>query len=566
MRKIALAAAAAAVIFCIVCGSEQGGKAEPSEISEDGLDMVFVEGDTFTMIEFPVFNGFYGRERRSYLWNNRLLYGKENIYFDGTVPVPVSVHRVGSFYISKYEVTYGLWKSVMGVYPPSPSRASVIYPDGDTVSITHPRRVSRSIAFQPSEFTGSDSLPVGNVIWDQIMNFILRLNEKTGKKYRLPTDIEWEYAARGGKKREEYKYYSGSDSIDEVAWYGCDGCEDTPHIVGTKRPNELGIFDMSGNVWELTRYERDAEDDSMVYCSKDVTACGGGWRSKAMNCGVSSRSSINVCLGFNSVGFRLIRDAETQPVVPPDKVDKATRATLKKAAPAMILVKSGTFTMGCTDEQYKEFRGACNSSERPAHRVTLSNFSISKYEVTQGLWKAVMGSNPSVYTGDDNLPVDNVSWHEIQEFIHKLNSATGKKYRLPTEAEWEYAARGGNRSRGYNYSGSNTLDEIAWYGCDEYWAYHGNCEGKTHIVGTKRPNELGIYDMNGNVSEWVNDWYGDYGSEAQINPTGASSGPFRVIRGCYFATSEYGCRLSERDESRPEYRHRRAGFRLAHDP
>ena len=158
--------------------------------------------------------------------------------------------------------------------------------------------------------------------------------------------------------------------------------------------------------------------------------------------------------------------------------------------PEMIFVQGGTFTMGCTSEQGE----VCWDHEKPAHQVTLSDFYIGKYEVTQEQWRAVMGNNPSHFTGDEHLPVENVLFNEVQEFITILNSLTGKKYRLPTEAEWEYAARGGRNSLGFMYSGSNTVGNVAWYS--------GNSNEKTHPVGTKTPNELGIYDMSGNVMEW----------------------------------------------------------------
>ncbi|MDR2578113.1 MAG: formylglycine-generating enzyme family protein [Chitinispirillales bacterium] len=173
----------------------------------------------------------------------------------------------------------------------------------------------------------------------------------------------------------------------------------------------------------------------------------------------------------------------------------------------MIFVKGGTFTMGCTAEQESD----CWPNEYPPHSVTVSDFYIGKYEVTQKLWEAVMDSNPSSYKGD-NLPVESVSWNDAQEFISKLNSITGLNYRLPTEAEWEYAARGGQESRGYRYSGSNNIDDVAW------WARSG---GETRPVGLKQPNELGIYDMSGNVGEWVDGWFVPYTPEAKINPTGS---------------------------------------------
>ena len=216
----------------------------------------------------------------------------------------------------------------------------------------------------------------------------------------------------------------------------------------------------------------------------------------------------------------------------------------------MVRVEAGTFTMGATPEMENP-----RDDEKPAHQVTLTNdYYIGKYEVTQALWQAVMGNNPSNFKGD-NLPVEMVSWNECQEFISKLNSITGKTFRLPTEAEWEYAARGGNKSRGYQYSGSINLSDVAWY--------KDNSGVKTHAVGSKQGNELGIYDMAGNVMEWCQDWYGFYSSSSQVNPTGANSGSCRVIRGgswgCYTAR---GCRSSCRLRSTPVNRNTDLGLRL----
>ena len=184
----------------------------------------------------------------------------------------------------------------------------------------------------------------------------------------------------------------------------------------------------------------------------------------------------------------------------------------------MVRVEAGTFIMGATPEMESPF-----DWEKPTHQVTLTNdYYIGKYEVTQALWQAVMDNNPSYFKGDD-LPVEMVSWDDCQEFISKLNIITGKTFRLPTEAEWEYAARGGNKSRGYQYSGSNNLSDVAWY--------EDNSGKKTHTVGSKQSNELGIYDMSGNVWEWCQDWLTPYSSSSQVNPTGANSGPGRVYRG-----------------------------------
>jgi formylglycine-generating enzyme required for sulfatase activity len=217
----------------------------------------------------------------------------------------------------------------------------------------------------------------------------------------------------------------------------------------------------------------------------------------------------------------------------------------------MVLVKGGSFTMGCTDEQGSNY---CNGEEKPAHQVTLSDFYIGKYEVTQVQWKAIMGSNPSHFSGCENCPVEDVSWNDVQAFIKKLNAKTGLNYRLPTEAEWEYAARGGLQSKGYKYSGSNNVDEAAWY--------DGNSGGKTHAVGTKQANELGIYDMSGNVWEWCSDWYGTYSSETQTNPNSEKEVPYRVIRGGSWSYYVRCMRVSYRNYYTPSDSSISLGFRL----
>ena len=217
----------------------------------------------------------------------------------------------------------------------------------------------------------------------------------------------------------------------------------------------------------------------------------------------------------------------------------------------MIAVKGGTFTMGATPEQ----TGA-NSNETPTHSVTLSDYYIGETEVTQELWSAVMGSNPSNFTGNMQRPVETVSWNDCQTFISKLNELTGETFRLPTEAQWEYAARGGNKSNGFLYSGSNTIDEVAWY-CD-------NSSSTTHPVKTKAPNELGIYDMSGNVFEWCSDWYGSYSSAAQTDPAGPSKGASRVRRDGGGGYNAAYCRVAARSFLTPARTLSYLGLRLAH--
>ena len=215
----------------------------------------------------------------------------------------------------------------------------------------------------------------------------------------------------------------------------------------------------------------------------------------------------------------------------------------------MVRVEAGTFTMGATPKMKDPY-----DDEKPTHQVTLTNdYYIGKYEVTQALWQAVMDNNPSNFKGD-NLPVECVSWDDCQEFISKLNSITGKTFRLPTEAEWEYAARGGKKSRGYQYSGSNNISDVAWY--------NDNSGSKTHAVGSKQANKLGIYDMTGNVWEWCQDRKGSYSSSSQVNPTGANSGSFRVNRGGSWGYIAGFCRSSYRFGSTPNRRSYDLGLRL----
>jgi formylglycine-generating enzyme required for sulfatase activity len=215
----------------------------------------------------------------------------------------------------------------------------------------------------------------------------------------------------------------------------------------------------------------------------------------------------------------------------------------------MIMVEGGTFTMGQTDDEDP----AHTVYERPAHQVTLDAFKIAKYPVTQKQWMAMMDENPSHFKGD-NLPVTNVSWHDTQIFISRLNEETGKNYRLPTEAEWEYACRGGRSSAQYKYSGSNNLNSVGWY--------IFNSEGKTHPVGRKAGNELGIRDMSGNIWEWCLDWAAEYTGQPQTNPQGPEIGTCRVARGGSYLSDYLKCRVSFRSSVNPDGSNNEIGFRI----
>ena len=397
---------------------------------------------------------------------------------------PVHPVTVNSFYIGTFEVTQAEWTAIMGNNP---------------------------------AVSGGDQLPVENVDWYDAVEFCNKKSKIEGltpcykgssdnidcnfnaNGYRLPTEAEWEYAGRGGVKSRHYKY-SGSNNADEIAWYEVNsGCK--TRSVGQRKPNELGIYDMSGNVWEWcwdrydpTYYKNSPLENPRGPSSGENRSYRGGSNSY---CQVWLRS--NARLGISptyksfDMGFRVVRNSPGLHQHNP--------------APGMVFVKGGGFEMGSS---------AGNSGEKVVHPVTLSSFYIGKFEVTQEEWKTVMGNNPSIRLGNIS-PVHFVNWHDAVEYCNKRSQIegltpgyTGKGhditcnfrangYRLPTEAEWEYAARGGLQSRNYKFSGSNNADEVA--------LYEKNLLNYFEPVGQRKPNELGIYDMSGNMWEWCWDWY-----------------------------------------------------------
>jgi formylglycine-generating enzyme required for sulfatase activity len=217
----------------------------------------------------------------------------------------------------------------------------------------------------------------------------------------------------------------------------------------------------------------------------------------------------------------------------------------------MVRIEGGAFLMGSND--------GVDDAAKPVHTVQVSTFAIGKYEITQAQWKAVMHKNPSHFSNCDNCPVENVSWNDLQEFIKKLNEQTGQHFRLPTEAEWEYAAKGGNKSNYYQYSGGNSISLVSWYGL--------NSGNRTHPVGKKNANELGIFDMSGNVMEWCEDWYDPayYKKSPYENPTGPNSGKLKVIRGGSWVFREHYSSTTYRSCMTPDYRSNFFGFRLVKD-
>ena len=404
------------------------------------------------------------------------------------------------YHIMQTEVTQGLWEAVMGedIYVAQTKMANASKP-----------------AYVGGEY------PMYYVRMNDALEFIDKLNAMTGMHFRLPTEAEWEYAARGGNKSKGYLYV-GSNNTDDVGWYtGRGGL----HRVAQLKPNELGIYDMSGNVGEMCldygTYGETYKAGDVVNPRGNIRVSGNRyWRGGCYthskdSMRVSQRSSYTPSWGGTWLGLRL--------VLAKDNDFRTIR--VGNSYFDMSFVKGGTFMMGsdASDAQ---------ADEQPVHKVSLSDYYIGQTEVTQHLWQAVMGSgnNPSATKGN-NLPVTNITWDEAQQFVERLSELTGMRYRLPTEAEWEYAARGGQQSQGYTYAGSNNIDEVGWY--------NGNSSNKTHAVGQKQPNELGIFDMTGNVWEYCSDWHMPYSAQAQTNPTGAATGEKHVLRGgCYHYDSK----------------------------
>ena len=485
----------------------------------------------------------------------------------------------------------------------------------------------------------NSKLPVHDVMWLECQEFIRRLNVLTGYRFSLPTEAEWEFAARGGNESKGYPY-AGSDDIGPVAWYHDNSNVDGTwmHEVATKQPNELGLYDMSGNAmeWCLDRYYAysggaqvdpawpGAEDDS-----DDCVVRGGSCFTAANECRITARdfcwnelrevhnglrlalqddrpvalgvsednvemmegevATVSITNGSGSyhascsagnVAASYLEDSKLYIVamwsgtatftIWDDQSDLRAQVLVRVGKECtvgdvtfkMMPVEGGTFLMGNTKEQDVSTVNGLESPE-PVHEVTLSSYSIGQTEVTQKLWTAVMGYNPSYFINPQG-PIENLSWDECQEFISRLSELTGRHFRLPTEAEWEFAARGGNRSMHYRYSGSRYLNEVAWNDDNAHNGQGGGLYGP-QTVALLLPNELGLYDMSGNIRELCHDWYAPYSAEPQTNPKGPETGDKRVIRGGSFADdgNECSCAGRRHTYSWPFDGGNLVGFRLA---
>ena len=463
-------------------------------VGAQSLELIPVEGGTFTM----------GQTAEQGIRKNPDLH---QVFLDG-------------FAIGKLEVTQDLWKEIMGKNP------------------------------SPRDVPGA---PVSRISWEEAVKFTARLAAKTGIPFRLPTEAEWEFAARGGNASLRTRY-SGSNSD-----------------LGAE--NELGIKDMSGSVWEwcydvwqeTTGPEPGFNPTGPEEGSEHVLR-GGSAADKKADCVISSRRGLYAKGRIETAGLRVavstgkpcpqeLLDLVCKNQVQRDPVTvlKPEVITVNGLSFRMLPVEGGTFQMGATPEQSSFGK----EDELPVHEVTLDSFMIGQNEVTGLLWNAVMGYLPPQMQAD-NMPVGNVSWYDAQAFIRKLNALTGRKFRLPTEAEWEYAARGGRKSRGNVFAGSMRS------------AFVAQCERKDLKpcpVGGLSPNELGTYDMSGNVWEFCQDRFGKYSEGPQVNPTGPETAEngldYRVMRGGSAAAQWDKCRVSNRSDIRASNFKSTIGFRLA---
>jgi|GEM_PF-555864 len=534
---------------------------------------------------------------------------------------PVHKVCVDGFWIGKYEVTQGQWQRLMGN--------------------------------NPSHFKKGDDYPVEKVYWNDVQKFIRKLNSHGNGNFRLPTEAEWEYACRSGGKNEKY---SGGEDVDRVAWYMSNSVSST-HRVGTKAPNGLGLYDMSGNVWEWCQHWYGKDYYSQSPRNNPQGPSGGSWRvfrggswsggPRYVRCAL--RNGRDPGIRRDDLGFRLVRLNDSDQVVskalsgveygltvnstpsdarvrilniepryepgirlspgryhvevskagyetkrewveitdsdrvvsiglvpppPPDKKSFTDPVTNME----FVWVPGGCFQMGQTESEKRQLINEVGekkykdwyADELPRHEVCVDGFWMGKYEVTQGQWKKVMGNNPSRFKGERN-PVETVSWNDVQSFIRKLNVKGNGTFRLPTEAEWEYAARGGTTSK-YWWGDSFSCDKAMAENdvgsnedsCVSYVRGRGLTPDSTAPVGSYPPNPFGLYDTAGNVWEWCEDVYDKnaYSKYSRNNPIYTGGGSIRVNRGgCWNALPGY-VRCAFRGRSDPGGRGSGLGFRL----
>jgi formylglycine-generating enzyme required for sulfatase activity len=435
----------------------------------------------------------------------------------------------------------------------------------------------------------SGAAPVGSVSWDDAQGFCARLSglpeeQQAGRRYRLPTEAEWEYACRAGST-SRYGFGEAEADLGAYAWYqgNSDG---KPHPVGQKKPNAWGLHDMYGNVWEWCAdwygdgyYAASPTDDPAGPGTGSLRVLRGGcWQNGASGCRPSCRCRIDPGNRYGYQGFRLamtVSSPKPKDPPPPLAVAPFSKSEAKQhqrrwadflGVPVLqrnsidmqlTLIPAGEFLMGSPDSD-----GAESAMEIPQHPVRITKpFYLGVHEVTQAEYQRVMGTKPSQFKDPRGAaPVESVSWEDAHGFCAKLSGLpeeqqAGRQYRLPTEAEWEYACRAGSRFR-YGF-GEAEADLDAWY--------TRNSGRRTHPVGKTKPNAWGLYDMHGNVWEWCADWYADgyFATSPTDDPAGPASGSYRVTRGGGWRNDASLCRASSRFRYEPGFRNENLGFRLA---
>ena len=481
MRKLVIGAAA--LLLAVSCGSD-GTVSGPVDLSPwmgaDSLYRFTVKDETFSLAPMP--GGTFAMGETPDM---------------GRYRTP-SVHQVilDGYCIGTTEVSQALWKAVMGSNP------------------------------SPKDMPAA---PVTSVSYKDIQKFLKKLSKLTGVPFRLPTEAEWEYAAR-----------QRGDMVGN-AWEWCSdrwtddlGFHLTVNPVGTTEGEARAL--RGGSVLEKNNKPITRKAMAQTSRAGDV-----GFR-LAVSTGEGYPADIYDVLVANKVQRESFEGTDF----------KNEKFTVGGVAFEMVAVEGGTFTMGGV-----ELPGIpARDNELPLHDVTLDSFKIGRTEVTQALWEAVMGSVPYGNQGPD-YPIGNVSWYDAQAFIRRLNALTGRCFRLPTEAEWEYAARGGKKTHGHPYAGSRYPQGVAQYGYDDM---------RTRPIARYFPNELGLYDMSGNAWEWCQDRIAPYEAEAQTNPVGpveTALGDVRVMRGGSVATAADKCRVSNRSEFFASRFRTTIGFRLA---
>jgi len=465
------------------------------------------------------------------------------------------------FYMGIYTVTQEQWESVMEINPSSSNKGA--------------------------------KMPVTDVSWDDCQYFIKKLNAKTDGGYRFPTEAEWEYACRAGTTTA----YSFGDNlkIRDSNIYG-----NSIKAVGSYKPNAFGLYDMHGNVWEwcenwFAPYPKGAVTDPKGPAKgKYRVLRGGAFNGDALGANSSVRNLAWPTTRVFIYGFRLAGTANIKAPMPAvvmpatgdtlvapfteakaKEIQKSVAKILKKEVEEkvdlgkgikldLVLIPAGKFMMGSPASEYGRI---VNETQ---HEVTLTKpFYMGKYEVTQEQWEGVMGNNPSSRAKGPKVPVTDVSWNDCQDFIKKLNEKTKGGYRLPTEAEWEYACRAGTTTA-YSFGDSLTKSDANTAGTSTIISILTFFNHWSKAVGSYKPNAFGLYDMHGNVWEWCENWYGDYLVGEVVgevtDPTGPATGDYRVLRGGSFNAYGSTARSSVRDYGTPSIRVSSLGFRLARTP